>query len=242
MSSIYGLGGGTDYSSLFSSLSTDSTSSNNNLLADWASLKNGSYGKLAKTYYAKQATQVVDSGEVKSAIKSNTSLKSDATDVKSAIKSLQSANLFEKKEKTEADGSKSTDYDYEKIVKTVKDFADSYNKVIGVAADSNNGGVLRNAAAMTRATAANMNVLSSIGISVGENNKLEVDEEKLKSASVGTIKSIFQGGGSYGSQIESSASELINKINAENNKLNSYTAKGSYSDTTSIGNIYDGTY
>ena len=50
----------TDYSMLFSSLSSNSRSNNTNsisssftFLSDYASIKNGSYGKLLKAYYAK---------------------------------------------------------------------------------------------------------------------------------------------------------------------------------------------
>ena len=243
MSSISGLNGGTDYSSLFSSLSAGSgtNGANNNLLSDWASLKNGSYGKLTKAYYGKHAAQAV-SDEAKETIKANTSLKSDATDIRSAVSKLQSASLYEKKTTTDADGNEKTDYDYDKIVGALKDFAEKYNSVIDAADDSDNRGVLRNAVAMTRATATNQNLLSKIGITVDENNKLKVDEEQVKKASVNDIKTLFQGGGSYGSQVESSASEMANKLNAENNKLSSYTANGSYSQSGAIGNIYDGTY
>ncbi len=247
MSSIFNVGnnGGTDYSNLFSSMSgSASTQSSGNMLTDWASLKNGSMKKLTKAYYNKTetGTKKTVSDEAKEAIKANTAVKSDATDMKSSISSLQAAGTYEKKSKTDADGNTTTDYDYEKITSSLKDFVKSYNSVIGAAVDSENVGVLRNAAAMTRATAANKNLLSSIGISIGENNKLSLDEEAVKKTNINNIKSLFQGGGSYGSQIESSSSELINKINAENNKLSGYTANGSYSTQGASGSLYDGTY
>lgn len=247
MSSIFNVSSSssTDYSSLFSSLSTSSSSSSDStssLYTDWAALKNGSYQKLAKAYYSQQSSDTVDSDEAKSTIKANTALKSDASDVKSAVSSLQSESLYNKKTVTDEDGNTTTDYDYDDIVSALKSFADSYNSVIDAADDSDNSGVLRNAAAMTTATAANENLLSSIGITIGEDNKLTVDEDAVKSANISDIKSLFQGGGSYGSQIESSTSELINKLNAENNKLSSYTSTGSYSTANSAGSLYDGTY
>ena len=234
-----------DYSSLFSSLSTSSSSSSDStssLYTDWAALKNGSYAKLAKAYYSKQDSDTVDSDEAKLTIKANTELKSDATDVKSSISSLQSSSLYEKKTTTDEDGNTTTDYDYDKIISALKSFAESYNSVIDAADDSDNTGILRNAAAMTTATAANQNLLSSIGIEIGEDNKLTVNEDTVREANISDIKSLFQGGGSYGSQIESSSSELINKINAENNKLSGYTSSGTYSSTTATGSLYDGTY
>ena len=49
---------GNDYSYLFSSLnqSTSGVNSASSLLSDYASIKNGSYGKLMKAYYAKDKT------------------------------------------------------------------------------------------------------------------------------------------------------------------------------------------
>lgn len=244
MSSVSGLGSGsTDYSSLFSSLNTsESSGSGSSLLTDWASLKNGSYQKLAKAYYSKNSDTSVDSDEAKETIKSNSMLKSNVTDVKSSVSALSAASLYEKKEKKDADGNTTMDYDYDKIVAALKKYVESYNSTIDKADDSDNAGVLRNAAAMTRATASNQNMLSSIGITVGEDNKLELDEEEVKKADITAIKSLFVGGGSYGSQIENSATELINKLNAENNKLSSYTANGSYSTAGAVGGLYDGTY
>lgn len=240
--SIGSISSTTDYSSLFSNLSTSSTSdSTGNLLSDWASIKNGSYGKLTKAYYGKASVTQTDSDEAKATIKANTELKSDASDVKNTLASLSSAGLYEKTT-TDADGNSKTGYDYDKIYSNLKSFVEKYNNIIDTADDSDNAGVLRNAASMTKITAVNQNVLSKIGITIGENNKLSISESAVKGANINDIKSLFQGGGSYGSQIEASSTELINKINAENNKLSSYTASGSYDYSASIGKIYDGTY
>ena len=52
----------TNYSFLFSGLSSSASNAlSGNWLADYASIKNGSYGKLMKAYYAK------DSGDSKTA-------------------------------------------------------------------------------------------------------------------------------------------------------------------------------
>ncbi len=44
-----------DFSALFSGTSDSSSVGNTNMLSDYAAIKNGSYGKLMKAYYAKQA-------------------------------------------------------------------------------------------------------------------------------------------------------------------------------------------
>ena len=43
-----------DYSALFGGTSDSSSVGNTNMLFDYAAIKNGSYGKLMKSYYAKQ--------------------------------------------------------------------------------------------------------------------------------------------------------------------------------------------
>lgn len=45
------VGGNRDYSSLFQSLSSNGGMGNMSFLSDYASIKNGSYGKLMKSYY-----------------------------------------------------------------------------------------------------------------------------------------------------------------------------------------------
>lgn len=247
MASIFGINNNSNnISSLFGSLNTNSTGNTSSFFTDWASLKNGSYKKLANSYYGKTSgKKSIDNAvieENKSLIKANSGLKSNTEDVKSTISALSSPSLYEKKTTVDDKGNKTTGYDYEKITKALKSFADSYNSVIDAADDSNNRGVLRNAAAMTKSSAVNQNLLSKIGITIGEDNKLSVDASKVKEAKMSDIFSLFNGSGSYGSMIESSAGSLVNQINVENNKLNNYNALGGYSQYGAVGNIYDGTY
>ena len=51
-------------------------------------------------------------------------------------------------------------------------------------------------------------VLGKIGITVGEDGKMSVDEEALKKADTATIKSLFEGNGTYGSQIADKAANV----------------------------------
>ncbi|MBR4719447.1 MAG: hypothetical protein IKP31_04295 [Lachnospiraceae bacterium] len=87
-----------DYSTLFSSMNKSSSSSsfnmfdisgksNNSLSAnfysDYASLKNGSYFKLAKSYYAKSASETTDSASADS--KTGTEVSTDYEKLASTI-------------------------------------------------------------------------------------------------------------------------------------------------------------
>ena len=238
-----------DLSSLFGAQQTNNNSFDYSasMLSDWSSIKNGSYGKLTKAYYGKNENKNAkvsedESDEMKKTIKANNTLKNDATSVKSSLEALSKSDLYEKIDTKDADGNAVKGYDTAKILKNVKSFVDAYNGAIKSSVDSDNNGVLRNALSMTKITNANSNLLSEIGITINEDNTLSVDESKVKGANVNDIKSLFQGGGSYADQIEARASELINQINRENNKLSNYTAAGVYNNTNGIGNIYDGTY
>ncbi len=233
-----------DYSSLFGTTSSSGSSSSASLYADWASIKNGSYGKLTKAYYGQDSTstQTVDKDEAKATIKKNTLIKSNATNVKSSLLALEKSSLYEKVSKKDENGNTTQDYDYDKIYSALKDFVDNYNSVIDSSVESDNNGVLRNAASMTNVTKANENLLSKIGITIKEDNKLSVSEDDVKKANINDIKSLFMGSGSYGSQVESKVTEIANRANAENNKLNGYNSSGSYNASENIGRIYDGTY
>ena len=79
--------------------------------------------------------------------------------------------------------------------------------------------MLRNAAWMTSITEKAGNLLSKAGITVGKGNKLEFDEDALKEKTalgksgiefdnISTLKSLFTGYGSFGSQISQKASAI----------------------------------
>lgn len=248
MASISGIySGTTDYSELFDSLSTNSSenSSSSNFLADYASIKNGSYAKLAKAYYGKTSgSSTVTKEAAAEKIKSNSQVKTNADALKSSANALaDSKTLFSNKvETTDKDGNKTTNYDYEKIYKALKAFVDDYNSVVESGGESENNSVLRNTLSMTKMTKENQKLLGAVGITIKEDNTLSIDEETVKKANMNDLKSLFSGVGSYADSIATKASSISYKAAYENNKLNSYTASGTYSATGSVGNIYDGSY
>lgn len=224
-------------SSMFSSLSGNSTVNNNTntsqglSLGDYAAIRNGSYGKLMKAYYKNQESE--ESSVKKTDTKQNLSMmKSNAESLKKASTALMDSGLWEKKSVTAKDettgaSTVTNDYDWEAITKAVKSFADSYNSVLSKSSDSNNKNVLRNSVSMintTNRTAANL--LGKVGISIGEDNKLTVDEVKLKKADISDLKTLFTGNGSFADQIATKASAISR---ATENSSGIYTRNATYS-------------
>ena len=238
-----------NYESLFSSLSSSSSSSGTSglssiNLSDYASIKNGSYGKLMTAYYAKTDSETssstsTDSAKTTAAIQSS----SDAL-VKSADALLEkgSDSLFSKKDVTTTDknGKETTTYGYDTkaIYDAVSDFTDDYNSLIENSADSNNTNVLRQAASMTSTTTAYSDLLASVGITIDSENKLSIDEDTFKAADMTTIKSIFNGTGSYAYQMSAKASQIDYYATREAEKANTYDSNGSYSSSNSSGSIF----
>ncbi len=221
----------------FSALLGGTTNSSGNLLSDYASIKNGSYGKLLKAYYAKQDAESVVSGDSKQSL---TLMRSSADSLKKSADALNASSLWEKKKikkKDEETGEETEveDYDWDAITKAVKSFIEDYNAVVKQAGDSETKNVLRNAAWMTGITDSAQNLLSKVGITIGKGNQLELDEDALKEANISTLKSLFTGSGSFADKISQKAGSLsIVAANAAAKvKGTTYTSNGSYSDTLS---------
>ena len=123
-----------------SMLGNSNTNSNNSLgsfsFTDYAAIKNGSYGKLVKSYYAgtdkanndAKASSAKSSDSVKSKAAAEvdktglTQIKKDADELKSSAEALAGNDLW-----NAADGK----VDTAKITSAVKSFADNYNKDTG---------------------------------------------------------------------------------------------------------------
>lgn len=236
------------YSSLFgtsvsNNTSTDDTSAS--LLSNWASIKNGSYGKLTKAYYNKNPEKAVAQfkDEANALLKKNNGTNTDASKLVADVKAISdNKKLFNEVKSTDAEGTVTTDYDRKAIGDAVKNFVKDYNAVLDSGVQSDNSTVLRNTLHMTNTTNVNSNLLSDVGINVGLDNKLSIDDEKLASADVSKLKTLFSGNASYASMVGANASNIMNAISYENNKLSNYTAGGSYEMLGMVGSLYDGTY
>lgn len=238
-------------SSLFGSFSaTGSVSGTSSLLSDYASIKNGSYTKLLKSYYKKIDSESESSSTDKTTTTdklTNTRLISERDAAKelknSATKLVQTGeeSLFNKKEVKDKEGNVTKEYDTEAIYSAVSDFVKNYNSTIEALGNSNTGSVLNAGGSMVSLTGAMAKTLSKVGITVGLNNKLSLDEEKFKEADMNTVNTLFNGTGSYAYSISSSASSIVNSASSQLSQLNGgiYTSTGAYGSSYAYsGSLY----
>ena len=198
-------------SALFNSLNSNNSMGFN--FADYAAIKNGSYGKLVKAYYAEDKADSTSTAKAVKASTSNTAktskadvdttglnqMKKEADKLKLSAEALNSDELWEKK-----DGKA----DMTKIAGAVKDFAANYNNVIDQASKVSSKEVAQDVKFMTGMTDTFSKVLGKIGVTVGADGKMAVDEEAVKNADFATVKSLFSGNATYGSQIADKAANI----------------------------------
>ena len=216
--------------SLFSSMTTANNSSSGSAdflgisYTDYASIKNGSYRKLVSSYYQKELEEsgVSSSSASKDSEQTLTSIQKAADNLKTSAQTLLdkgSKSLF--MTKTDEKGNSYTDYDTDAVYKAVKSFVDNYNETVDAATESDTMSILRTAKNMVSFTSANEKALSEVGITVGSDNKLSIDEDKFKSASKARVQSLFQSSGGYAYQISAKATSLKSYAATEAKKAGS---------------------
>lgn len=197
---------GIDFSAFFGNSSGNNSPLGSLSFTDLASIKNGSYSKLVKSYYSKQSGEKVSSKDktdktdkTKTSTKLDTKdttglskMKKEADSLSKASDTLNSANLWQQT------GGK---YDTAKISDAVKSFAKEYNNTIDQAKKVTSSEVTKQIDSMDSMTKTMTKALSKIGVTVGTDGKLSVDEDKLKASNVKDIKALFDGSSSYAGQI-----------------------------------------
>ena len=202
-------------------------------LTDYMAIKNGSYGKLIKAYYAQQdAEKAAGKGD---SVQKSTLLKTGADALKKSAEALNNDALWEKKvikKKDEQTGKEVEveDFDWNAITKAVKSFVEDYNDVLEHAGESNAKDVLRNAVWLTGMVESNETMLSKIGITVGKGNKMELDEDALKEADIKSFKILFTGHNSLADKISMKANSISN---AAARTSGTYKSNGTYSNALS---------
>lgn len=219
-------------------------------ISDYKMVSSGSYLRLMKTYFAKTDAEEFRKAFGNTKSKSSNSVSKDSASTLGTMKSatdeledsaskLVRGTMFTKVTKTDESGKTTSGYDTDKIYKAVKEFADDYNKVIKAADGVNTSSIKKAAVNMINNTAKNSSSLSAIGISIGSDYCLTIDEEKFKSADMNKVKSLFHGSGSYANNVKSQASMIGYRTGNETSRSNTYTNAGSYSSTYSAGSMLD---
>lgn len=215
-------GQGDVYSNLLSSAASSSTTGLDafgatSLLTDYASIKNGSYGKMMKAYYQKQ-------GEAEETSSSTDKEKKDTTSATSASASYKSAEKLSTVEFSE----EKKDALYESVSSFVKD----YNSMMKNATNSDISNVRKQANWLYDASYANYKLLSSVGITLNADRTLALDEDTFKKADISTVKSLFSGVGSFADKVSSKASQIYRYANGGASvTTKTYTSTGTYTQT-----------
>lgn len=215
--------------SLLSSLGTNNTNSSNAQngllginLSDYASIKNGTYGKLMKSYYGmdiekeeKETNSKNDTDDSDATIKS---IKNSANELKNTAASLYSdKGLFAKDTNGE--------YDMEAIYEKVNAFIEDYNATIESVGSAETDSIATAGANMVNATTNHVEMLAKIGIKVsGSDFTLSIDKEDFMEANIADVKSMFSGVGSFAYQVGAKASRIYTMVEDKVSGAGSYSS------------------
>ena len=197
------------YSTLLGGMSgSDGAGGVSSLLGDYAAIKNGSYGKMMKSYYAKLEKQEAEaSGETdqKKAgkIKDSASASAAASLYKSAS-ALGSLNYDDRSEEN-----------IDKITDSVSAFIKDYNSLMKSAAKSDNTTVQKQAESLYNSYYSNYKLFAKVGITLNSDKTLSFDEDSMKKALAdtehgngATVKTLFGGIGSFADKAVDKASRI----------------------------------
>ncbi|MDE7232666.1 MAG: hypothetical protein K2N37_06295 [Lachnospiraceae bacterium] len=197
------------YSTLLGGMSgSDDAGGVSSLLGDYAAIKNGSYGKMMKSYYAKlEKQEAEESGETSKSksgkIKDSASASAAASLYKSAS-ALSSMNFDDRSEENIG-----------KISDAVSAFIKDYNSLMKSADKSENSTVKKQAESLYNSYYSNYKLFSKIGITMNSDKTLSLDEDTLKSkladtehGNGATVKTLFGGIGSFADKAVNKASQI----------------------------------
>lgn len=229
-------------STLFSSLGSSNASGSSSILADYYSIRNGSYKKLLSAYYS------LDGSSSNTTTGSTTSTSSDSTKLLSSIEKSADAlkdstdALLKNGDKSVFNKDKDGKYDVKAIYEKVSQFVEDYNDLVETTEKTNTKNIATQSLKMMTTSKVNESLLSKIGITIDKDGAMSIDKEKFENADMSVAKSLFNGVGSYGYQISVKASMINYYAEREATKSNTYTNAGSYSYNYSAGNILDKLY
>lgn len=134
--------------------------------------------------------------------------------------------------------SKDASFATESGLTMAKDLVSNYNSTLTSAKGSSISGVVSNISSLMSKTSANKNVLSTIGISIGSDGKLSLNEDTFKQADEATRQTALQ---KYASAIETNASLVNFYASSQTNTSSTYGSNGMYTSGNDIvSSLYSG--
>ena len=201
-----------DYSQLFNNLPARNNQNNifNSInLSDYATVKNGSYGKLLKAYYAPEKTDTKNSSKTTSDIKQadEKDIKKEASNVKEKAGLLN--NAFDKI----TDNSKEINKD------DIKAFTDRYNDMLKAGSTSSDNVTKAMTSGLKSLSSRNSSEMQKLGIEINKDGSLKFDEKTFENVSDNKLSNSFtKDMKKYIENIEKQAQEKINNMSSYDNK------------------------
>lgn len=207
------------WNSTNSMFNTNNSTNLYSLFSERASIKNGTYKKLLKSYFStvkgdsdgttgarkSRGSDIIDkllkekmyptvSKETKEA---NSNLTSGLGSLQSSVSALQKDSTYEDTE----NGSTAAD----KVVSAMKSYVNNYNDVVTASKSSTLTNKTAYVANMMSTTSKYAKELAEIGVSLKQDGTLQLDETRLKSADLSKVQKLFSSDNiqSYGSTIAS---------------------------------------
>ena len=250
----------TDYSFLFNSLSGSSSNNSagigmSSFLSDYASIKNGSYGKLMKAYYGKnkvsdEVSSIANSknNSVETATKKELAqVQTDSDALKESADALIAKgkdSLFKEKDIVTKDESgkeiTTKGYDTDAIYKAVNTFVNDYNALIASSEEAGTSKITNGLNALTGTAQTYTKMLSKVGITVNDDKSLSLDEKAFKAADMTKVEDLFNTTGGFAYSVSAKSSMLNFYATSEANKMDTYNFNGNYSGNFSAGNLFNG--
>lgn len=236
MSSVFGITSSND--NYFSSMLGANKSSKNDSsaigsllsssgsLGDYSLIQSGAYKKLLNAYYTKKANDGDTAADKAEKVNLSTA-NSDANGLNTTVNKLMGIDI--------------TEENRESLKASMKEVVEKYNSLIDSASEVDNTSVLRQALWMTQGTSALTKSLTDIGVTVGEGNKLVLDEEKFDKADLSYMKTLFKGKDSFMGKLASRTNLIASaakKAVTGSNSASTYTNTADYTKNSS-GHIMD---
>lgn len=197
------------YSTLLGGMGgSDNSGGVSSLLSDYAAIKNGSYGKMMKSYYAKlEKQEAEESGETN---KSKSGKVKDASSASAAASLYRSASTL-----TSLNYDDRSEENIGKITDAVSSFIKDYNSLMKSADKSENTTVQKQAESLYNSYYTNYKLFAKVGITMNSDKTLSFDEDSMKKAledtehgNGATVKTLFSGIGSFADKAVNKASQI----------------------------------